>query len=225
MKKDTFIVGDIHGCFEEFLALLKKLNYHSKKQRLILVGDLIGKGPYSLKVLEWVRKHNIEVVRGNHEQCFIDGVKNNNLLKWPILEKLKRDMKTQLTDWLEWLQKTPFYIEEKDFLVVHAGLVPGKKIHPDQAQLLMNIRTWDGEGKDIKSSHQKAWHHFYKKEKLVIYGHWAAQGLKIKKNSVGLDSGCVYGKQLSGILLPERTLLQVQALKTYYLWTLDHPKA
>ena len=214
--RKTFVVGDVHGCFEEFLALLKKMDYAPKKRRLILTGDIIGKGPYSLEMLEWVRKHNIEIVRGNHEQVFIDGAKENKLSKWPALEKLKLDMKDKLDDWIQWLEKTPFYIEEEDFLVVHAGLVPEENPALSKAHLLMNIRTWDGEGKDIKSSHHPAWHELYKGKKLVVYGHWGLQGLQIKENSIGLDTGCVYGGKLSGVLLPERKILQVPALKKHY---------
>lgn len=214
-KNKTFIVGDVHGCFEEFLALLKKLDYHPKKHRLILVGDLIGKGPYSLQMLDWVRKHNIEFVRGNHEQAFINGVREKTLSKRPLLEKLKKDMKNNLEDWVSWLERTPFYIEEEDFLVVHAGLVPGENPDFSEPDLLMNIRTWDGKGKNIKSGSQPAWHEFYKGKKLVVYGHWGLQDLQIKKNSIGLDTGCVYGKRLTGVLLPERRILQVPANKSY----------
>jgi len=214
-EKKTFIVGDVHGCFEEFLALLKKLNYESQKHRLILVGDLIGKGPYSLEMLNWVKTHNIEFVRGNHEQAFIHGVKENTLIIGSVLEKLKEAMGKSLQDWMVWLEKSPFFIEEKNFLVVHAGLVPDEKPHLSDPNILMNIRTWDRENTSLKGENKSAWHDFYQAEKLIIYGHWARQGLKIKSNSIGLDTGCVYGKHLTGILLPERKVLQVSALKTY----------
>jgi bis(5'-nucleosyl)-tetraphosphatase (symmetrical) len=44
----------------------------------------------------------------------------------------------------------------------------------------------------------------------VVFGHWSALGLKIEANVVGLDSGCVWGGQLSALCLEDRTLLQVQ---------------
>jgi len=214
-ERQTFVVGDLHGCFDEFLALLRKLDYHSKKHRLILVGDLIRKGPHSLKVLGWARTHKIDWVRGNHEQAFIKGVRENKLSKRPSLERLQKDMGSDLEDWMIWLEKTPLYIEEENFLVVHAGLVPDENPAHSDPSLLMNIRTWNTKTKDIKSNNQPAWHEFYKGKKLIIYGHWAKQGLKIKTNSIGLDTGCVYGKHLTGVLLPERKILQVPAFKTY----------
>ncbi|MBC6414898.1 MAG: metallophosphoesterase [Bdellovibrionales bacterium] len=213
-ERKTFIVGDVHGCFKEFLSLLKSIDYSSTKYRLILVGDVINRGPYSLEMLHWVKTHKIEMVRGNHEQNFINRIKNNKILS-STLKKLKEDMGNSLNSWIKWLNKIPFYIEEKDFLVVHAGLVPQKKPENSKPQFLMNIRTWGKKGKDIKSPIYPAWHDFYKEKKLVVYGHWAEQGLKIKKNSIGLDTGCVYGFQLSGVLLPERKIIQVPALKNY----------
>ena len=219
MKKEfrkTFVFGDVHGCFKEFLALLKKAGYTAKTHRLISVGDIINRGPHSLEMLEWIKKEGMEMVRGNHEQVFIDGVKGNGYLS-PLLQTLKKNMKKDLDKWIKWLSALPFYIEEEDFLVVHGGLVPGE--HPKYSDpfLLMNIRTWDGKGKDIKSEFNPTWYSFYKNSKTVIYGHWANQGLNVRKNTIGLDTGCVYGHKLSGVLLPEKKILQVPSLKNYYI--------
>ena len=218
-SKKTFVVGDVHGCFNEFLNLLKKANYRKETHRLILVGDIINRGPLSLKMLEWVKAHEVETVRGNHEQAFIDSVRKNKILN-PHLAKLKKDMKDHLEEWIQWLETLPFYIEDKDFVVVHAGLVPEKKPQDSDSKLLMNIRTWDKYGLNIKNGNNLPWYSYYKKEKLVIYGHWASQGLNVRENTIGLDSGCVYGYRLSGVLLPERKIVQVPALKKYFHFAL-----
>ncbi len=217
-SKKTFIVGDVHGCFKEFLALLKKSDYSSKTHRLILTGDIINRGPHSLEILEWVKKKGVEIVRGNHEQSFIDSVREDSYLS-PALKTLKKDMKKDLNQWVDWLSALPFYIEEEDFLVVHAGLVPGEHPQYSDPYLLMNIRTWDGMGKNIRSEFNPAWYSYYKSHKTVIYGHWANQGLNVRKNTIGLDSGCVYGYKLSGVFLPERKILQVPALRNYYSYS------
>ena len=216
MQKKTFIVGDAHGCFQEFLELLEKVNYKPETHRLILVGDIINRGPFSFKMLKWVRDNPVEMVRGNHEQAFLSCIEKN---KWPIpfFKRLKKEMKGELSHWVKWLEELPFYIEDKDFLVVHAGLVPGEKPQDSHPHFLMNIRTWDGQGKDIKSKKNPAWYQFYTSKKLVIYGHWAQEGLKVRANTIGLDSACVYGNKLSGLLLPEKTIFQVPARKNYTL--------
>jgi len=212
--RKVFIVGDVHGCFQEFLNLLNKENYQSQSHRLILVGDIINRGPHSFEMLKWVRDHKVEMVRGNHEQAFIKGIKKSSTLN-PIFKQLKKNMKKDLENWIKWLETLPFYIEEQNFLVVHGGLVPGKHPKHSDPHLLMNIRTWDGKGKDIKNKNNPAWYSFYKGKKIVVYGHWAHQGLNLRSNTIGLDTGCVYGNKLSALILPENKIVQVPALKSY----------
>ena len=217
MKKSarkTFAVGDVHGCFVEFLSLIDKAQKEQENLRLILLGDIINRGPYSLEMLEWTRAKEVELVRGNHEQIFIDAIKQDLPLS-PALQKLKEDMGNKLNDWVEWLSALPYYIEDEAFLAVHGGLVPGEKPENSNPRLLMNIRTWDGKGEDIKHKDNPPWHSFYQGKKLVLYGHWAKRGLEIRHNSMGLDSGCVYGGKLSGVILPDRKLLQEPARHKY----------
>lgn len=215
MNRKILIVGDVHGCFKEFQTLLKKVDYDKKSHRLILVGDIINRGPSSFEMMEWVREKGVEMVRGNHEQAFIQSLKKNSFLN-PVFKELKKKMKKDEKKWLNWLSALPFYIEEKDFLVVHAGLVPEEDPQYSDPHLLMNIRTWDGRGKDIKNEKNPAWYSYYKNKKLVVYGHWANEGLNIRDNTIGLDSGCVYGHKLSALLLPERQIVQIRSLKNYY---------
>lgn len=214
-QRKTLIIGDVHACFEEFLALLKLANYKAKYHRLILVGDVINRGPWSLKMLQWLKNNQVEMVCGNHERAFVHAVKFQNFLS-PALEQLKKDMKQDLNQWLNYLEALPVYIEESEFLVVHAGLIPGKHPKDSNPNILTNIRTWDGVGKQLNRTTDPAWYQLYQHKKLVIYGHWAAQGLNIRDNTIGLDSACVYGGKLSGIWLPSRQLVQVPALKVYY---------
>ena len=245
------IVGDVHGCFEELMLLLEKTGYNPSLHKLILLGDLINKGPDSFKVLSWVRaqqkihcslrkrnkrpfrresqlygknKHNIastdrktapvshvEALIGNHELKFMVALENQHTLSG-ALEKLRQDMGEKWREWLSWMKNWPIYIEEEDFLAVHGGIVPGE--HPSQSkkEYLVNIRYWDGEGKDMNNPTYPPWHECYTGSKLVVYAHWAQQGLKVKKNSIGLDTGCVYGGKLSGLWLPDRKLTQVSSL-------------
>ena len=210
----VFIVGDVHGCFDEFMMLLRKAKYHSKHHRLILLGDLINKGPDSFKMLSWVRSQKVEALMGNHELKFIKAIESNLFLPL-VLDRLKKNMGAKLDDWLNWMKKWPAYIEEESFLAVHGGLVPGE--HPSQSrkEYLLNIRYWDKKGKNMKDPTYPAWHDLYTGSKLVVYAHWAQQGLQIKNNSIGLDTGCVYGGHLTGLWLPERAVVQVPSLQRF----------
>ena len=63
----TIIIGDVHGCLDELLTLVSRCGYGAG-DRLILVGDLVAKGPDSIGVVSWARESRVEAVLGNHEE-------------------------------------------------------------------------------------------------------------------------------------------------------------
>ena len=214
-KKRTLIVGDVHGCFKELQALLEKVNYSKSEDRLIFVGDLINKGPFSMEVLEWVKAEGSEVVLGNHELGFLNYLEDSER-KRPKFELLISQMKGKEKEWGEWMKALPLYIEEDDFIVVHGGIVPGKKLEESPAELLTKIRTWNFGKEGLGKSDHPGWYEFYHGEKLVIYGHWADEGLNVKDKTIGIDTGCAWGGKLSLIHLETREIHQVDSDDAYY---------
>lgn len=212
-KKRTLIVGDVHGCFDELMELLEKVTYNKSNDRLIFVGDLINKGPSSLKVLEWVKEDGCEVLMGNHELGFVHYVENPNP-DFTAFVKLEEQMGESFNKWGEWMKELPLYIDE-DFIVVHGGVVPGFSLDNTPAHLITRIRTWDGCGENMNNKENPAWYDLYSENKLVVYGHWAAQGLRVEENTIGLDSGCCWGGKLSLLHLETREVFQVDAKKAY----------
>ena len=223
-------MGDVHGCLDELLRLLRIAGFNPLYHRLILLGDIINKGPQSLKTLYWAREQKADVLLGNHELKFLRRVEGARPLS-PKLQQLKQQMGAALPNWLNWIKKLPVYIEEKHFLAIHGGLIPGRHPKDSKPEISLNIRYWNlitnnmqkidpatgfpPKGQSINTlvlpPGCRPWHELYTKPKLVVYGHWARQGLKIKKNSIGLDTGCVYGGPLTGIWLPERKIIQTAA--------------
>lgn len=68
-----FVVGDLHGCFDELQYVLSNgLNFNPKVDRLISVGDLIDRGPASALCVDLLYEPWVHAVRGNHEQMMID---------------------------------------------------------------------------------------------------------------------------------------------------------
>jgi bis(5'-nucleosyl)-tetraphosphatase (symmetrical) len=101
-------------------------------------------------------------------------------------------------------------------LIVHGGIEPGCTPEESDVRLLCKIRTWDGQGKHLnRQGIDSPWYQFYHGDELVVYGHWAEQGLTIRKKTIGIDSGCVYGRSLTAISLPDRTIHQVAAKQVY----------
>ena len=69
---NDYAVGDIHGCFTLLEQELHKLGFNDKTDRLFSVGDLVDRGPESIKALEWLSKPWFHAIRGNHEQMAIE---------------------------------------------------------------------------------------------------------------------------------------------------------
>ncbi|WP_034697372.1 metallophosphoesterase [Acinetobacter bohemicus] len=67
-----FVVGDLHGCYLEFMQQLKKVEFDFKKDLVISVGDLVDRGQDSLKCLELIKEPWFEAIRGNHEQMCLE---------------------------------------------------------------------------------------------------------------------------------------------------------
>jgi hypothetical protein len=69
-----FVIGDLHGAYAAFEFALKNLNFDKKKDRMFSVGDLVDRGPDSVKCLKLIKKRWFHYVRGNHEQMMLDYV-------------------------------------------------------------------------------------------------------------------------------------------------------
>ena len=120
-------IGDVQGCADELAELIARIDFKPDRDQLWFVGDLVNRGPDSLRVLRWVRslKDNAVCVLRNHDlhllACAWVGAKlrKNDTLS-AILDAPDRDTL------IEWLTERPlahFAPEPKD-LMVHAGVVP-----------------------------------------------------------------------------------------------------
>jgi len=219
MSARTLIVGDVHGCREELEDLLEESGWEDGDQ-LVLVGDLVAKGPDSLGVIRLVRELEGRAVRGNHDQ---------HCLKWwdakraggelPTLKPAHQRVADELTDedW-QWLAALPLWIElpEHDALVVHAGLLPDLPLEDQDPDDLMNMRSILDDGTASRSNEEGTpWASVWPGPRLVVFGHDAVRGLQNRPHSVGLDTGCVYGGWLTGLWVPRRDLVSVPARGTY----------
>jgi serine/threonine protein phosphatase 1 len=75
----TFVIGNVHGCCEELNNLLGKIEPDLKRDRLVMLGDYIDRGPDSCGVLHTIvklqqdfGKEHVVLLRGNHEQMAVD---------------------------------------------------------------------------------------------------------------------------------------------------------
>ena len=66
----TVIVGDVHGCLDELLALVERCG-EPGDTRYVMVGDLVAKGPDSRGVVAWARASKVDAVLGNHDAAVL----------------------------------------------------------------------------------------------------------------------------------------------------------
>lgn len=122
-----YAIGDIQGCYQEFIGLLQKLDFSPSRDKLWLAGDLVNRGPDSLAVLNKIisLEGSAECVLGNHDLHLLATIygarKPSN--KDTMADILAADNLDQITDWLR--QQPLFrHCPEYDISMVHAGVPP-----------------------------------------------------------------------------------------------------
>ncbi|MFN3603805.1 MAG: metallophosphoesterase [Leptonema sp. (in: bacteria)] len=202
----TIFIGDVHGCIHELKKMIDTLR-PKKEDRVVFLGDLINRGPDPAAVVKFVYENQWDCLMGNHEYEYLKNYKE---------EKIYQEFYSQIGEELHnWIQNRPYWIEDKNFVAVHAGILPNTPLELTQPEVLVSIRTINDSF--LSSDSGIPWFEFYKGEKLILYGHWARKGLTIRNNTIGLDSGCVYGRFLSAYILEERKIIQIPAKMKYYI--------
>ncbi|GAB1741811.1 hypothetical protein NU219Hw_g7219t1 [Hortaea werneckii] len=170
-KRRLVFVGDIHGCKEELLELLKKVHFNTATDHLIPTGDVISKGPDNAGVLDELIRLKAESPRGNHEDRILEAAKTLRLTDVDdeglsvtskgskkdrkLLKHLKRRHMQYLRDMplmlripalpqvtdSSWRKDNGRITEE--MIVVHGGLVPHLPLKKQDPYFVMNMRSID----------------------------------------------------------------------------------
>jgi len=224
--RPILFVGDIQGCAEELRALLKAAGFRASRHRLIPVGDTINRGPDAPGVLQVLREAGAEPILGNHERHLLAVVSGREEGDWNREGSALAQLRSAraLDQAAEWIATWPLLRRGRNWIVVHAGLHPRREPERTSADFLTEVRFCDAEGNRPKEADGKLaepprgyrpWYEFYRDTSTVIFGHWARQGLLVRDRLRGLDTGCVYGGELTGLWWPEDRLIQVPSLQPY----------
>ncbi len=123
----TYLIGDVHGCYDELRSLLDQVAFEPQQDELWLTGDLVARGPASLDVLRFVRSlgDSVRLVLGNHDLHLLAvyaGISRNKP-KDRITPLLQADDADEL---INWLRRQPLLQvdEEKKLVMAHAGITP-----------------------------------------------------------------------------------------------------
>lgn len=250
-NKRIILIGDVHGSAVPLMNLLDKVSFTQERDQVVFVGDLIAKGPESMRVLQIAHDIKASCVRGNHDDRVIrwkgyinrlseEGNKNFDLYVGDeeLPEEFVRrsehhSLARRLPDHLhQYLLSCPLTlgIPQHNIYVVHAGILPpnrGRDMSLSSLSesldpwSLMNMRNVNKKGKPIRKTNKgkawsEVWNDFAKDlpgAPTIVYAHAAGRGLDVKDYSIGIDSGCVYGGQLTALIydnIGEYTLQSIE---------------
>lgn len=190
-----YIVGDVHGCFEELRALWDRLD-PAGDDLVVFVGDLVRKGPSSAEVVEFVEASDHAVsVRGNNEAKII-----HDRIDTAPYEEIAST-----------LASFPLVITLGETIVTHGGINPTKPLDEQTADELLEMRSIPPEngysGPFWFDRHDGPWR--------VCFGHTVLEEPFVSDGAVGLDTGCVYGGALTAYDYNSGDIVQVPANETY----------
>ena len=222
------IIGDVHGMLPELVSLIETFN-PTEDDEITFVGDLVDKGPESPGVVRYVRElsetHRVVVVEGNHESKHRQHRKN--LRNGKVREGEVNDITKMLSDEdIEFMDSfMPFHrIPEHGILVVHGG-IPGNLEHfPETIEEYLGMSN-SKRKRFLKISRTRVlckdtgkfrsledatpedpfWDEVYDgRFGFVVFGHEPfLDGPKVREHSVGIDTGCVFGGTLTGLVINE----------------------
>ncbi len=201
----TLFIGDVHSCADE-LADLLDLAALVTGDRVFLTGDLLSRGPKPHEVLKLYREVGARAPVGNHEQRLLDAHRaRKRREKGPKLSSSHQAIVDGLhdEDW-ELLEGLPLMVEvpEHGVVLAHAGVDPSLPFAAQDPWVVTHVRSIDGEGKPSEKW-GRLWGELYLGPEHIVFGHNARKHPQLHPFATGLDTGCVYGGRLTGMLLPD----------------------
>lgn len=212
-----FAIGDIHGCYLEFCAVLDCLAPDLALDYLVIVGDLIDRGPDSYEVVRKIRQmqtlygtDHVTVLRGNHEQMALDYFSgegewwnfNGNEFTLASYDKHGATIQSDL----DYFAGLPLTREKDGFLFVHAGLNPHRSLEQQDESDLLWIR-------EAFYNSRKQWPF------TIVFGHTPTyvlvrQDVPVSRSGwIAIDTGCVYGGSLTGVELHNGAMTRICSVK------------
>lgn len=234
------IIGDVHGCFDELVQLLRELGYEistssdgdtvvqpPQGRKAVFVGDFVDRGPKVADVLRLVmgmQKTGAAIcVPGNHDVKLVRALRGRNVnpthgLAETLsqLEQESAEFKTQIVEFIEGLV-SHYVLDDGRLVVAHAGMkaeLQGRASGRVREFALYGETT--GETDDFGLPIRINWADEYRGEATVVYGHTPVAEPQWVNRTINIDTGCVFGGELTALRYPEKELVFIPAHQTYY---------
>jgi len=211
MTRHIYAIGDIHGCADKLRRLIDQLAIDPKQDQLVFVGDYIDRGPDSFEVVDYLLGlkiifPNVVFLKGNHEQMLEDYLAGPDKLTFLInggqatLDSYLRHRPSPQGPVFPLRHQVFFrglrlFYETENYLFVHAGLKPKVPLAQQHPGDLLWIRS-----QFIYSDVDFG--------KQVVFGHTPFPEPLVQANKIGIDTGAVYGHQLTCVKLPDLVFFQ-----------------
>jgi serine/threonine protein phosphatase 1 len=212
----TFLIGDIHGCYAELLDLLEKAGL-SGDDRIIALGDIVDRGPETPQVLEFFQSRPGALsLMGNHERKHIRWSQGE--VKPALSQQISKEQLGQAyPDALTFMETFPIYLELPEAILVHGCLEPGVPLEEQRVTVVCG--TMSGE-RYLAEQYDWPWYELYRGEKPVIFAHYdflrSGKPFIYQDRLFGLDTSCVHGGRLTGLLLPGFTFVSVPSRSDHW---------
>jgi len=230
------IIGDVHGCGSELETLLDRLGYASDARGVwqppagrsaIFVGDLADRGPRSLDALRltlaMLHAGHARWVPGNHDErleWYLSGADTRLVYGLDTTAaELASAPPEFCRDALRTLQALPshYVLDDGRLVVAHTGLDP--VYHGQNSARIRHLAAWGVPEGDIKKGatfdERHSWRPGYTGAAAIVYGHTPVPEAVWVRNTIDIDTGCVYGGRLTALRWPEREIVSVPALRAY----------
>lgn len=209
------IIGDIHGCNYELQQLLDKSGIGNNDE-IISVGDLVNRGPESLEVFQFFRDTpNATAIMGNHEWNHLRAQSGELPPSFATLLTYWQ-MSDQYSAFLEYISTLPLYMDLPDALILHGFFEPHISLNEQEKRILLGVMSGE---KYLQKTYDQLWYTYYDADKPIIVGHRDYSGEQqplIHNNVYGIDTRCVYGGSLTGVLLPQFEIISVPARRDHW---------
>lgn len=217
MSPRTIVVGDLHGCFDEAVELLDRLAV-GPADRVIFAGDLVDRGPKPRECVELAMRH--EAVLGNHEEKHLQQRRRADDRLSPDHLGTRRALGPEH---YAYLASLPLFVRlpEHGAAVVHAGALPGIPLERQDAYHLLHAQCvrppstksyWPSKA----PADHRFWTNYWRGPERLIFGHSVFDVPLVSRFAVGIDTGCVYGRALTAVVLPSWEIVSVPARRTYH---------
>ena len=229
------IIGDVHGCHAELLSLLDRLGYdtaadpiaHPEGRRAVFLGDLVDRGPAVDEVLDvamsMVAAGSALCVVGNHEVKLRRALAGRQVRVShglaESLEQLERrdpDFSERVAGFIDSLI-SHYVLDGGRLVVAHAGLP--ERYHGRSSGRVRELALYgdtDGETDEFGLPVRYPWAEDYRGEAAVVYGHTPVPVAAWVNNTICVDTGAVFGGELTALRWPERELVSVPAVAEHY---------